>query len=100
VFFGGRYSHSAIKRPAADDFRVQEELGGHSAPAHPPDDVIDAARHILSLSPSPLLYARVDGIERDGRFMLMELEINEPYLFINLDADAALRFAWAIEAVL
>jgi hypothetical protein len=100
VFFAGHYSHSAIKRPAAGDFRVQEELGGHSAPAYPPDEVIDAARHILSLSPSPLLYARVDGVERDGHFMLMELEINEPYLFISLDADAAVRFAEAIEAVL
>jgi glutathione synthase/RimK-type ligase-like ATP-grasp enzyme len=100
VFFAGHYSHSAIKRPAAGDFRVQEELGGHSTPAIPPDDVIDAARHILSLSPSPLLYARVDGVERDGHFMLMELEINEPYLFLAFSGDAAVRFADAIEAVL
>jgi glutathione synthase/RimK-type ligase-like ATP-grasp enzyme len=100
VFFAGRYSHAAIKRPAPGDFRVQEELGGSAAPARPPDHLIDAARHILSLSPVPLLYARVDGVERSGRFMLMELEINEPYLFISLDADAAVRFAEAIEAVL
>ena len=100
VFFAGRYSHAAIKRPAAGDFRVQEELGGSAAAARPPDHLIDAARHILSLSPSPLLYARVDGVERTGRFMLMELEINEPYLFIGMSAEAAVRFADAIEAVL
>ena len=100
VFFAGRHSHSAIKRPAAGDFRVQEELGGHSAPADPPADAIDAARHILSLSPSPRLYARVDGVERNGHFMLMELEINEPYLFIGSSPGAAARFAEAIEAVL
>jgi len=99
VFFAGEYSHATIKRPAAGDFRVQEELGGHSAPAEPPDHVIESARHILSLSPSPLLYARVDGIERGQRFMLMELEINEPYLFLGSSPGAAVRFANAIASV-
>jgi len=99
VFFAGQYSHATIKRPAAGDFRVQEELGGHSAPAEPPDHVIESARHILSLSPSPLLYARVDGIERGQRFMLMELEINEPYLFLGSSPGAAARFANAIASV-
>src|SRR5688572_3861133 len=32
VFLAGIYSHAAIKRPAAGDFRVQEELGGSAAP--------------------------------------------------------------------
>jgi len=99
VFFAGQYSHATIKRPAAGDFRVQEELGGRSAPAEPPDHVIESARHILSLSPSPLLYARVDGIERGQRFMLMELEINEPYLFLGSSPGAAVRFANAIASV-
>ena len=99
VFFAGQYSHATIKRPAAGDFRVQEELGGHSDPAEPPDHVIESARHILSLSPSPLLYARVDGIERGQRFMLMELEINEPYLFLGSSPGAAVRFANAIASV-
>jgi hypothetical protein len=87
MFFAGSYS-------------VQEELGGSAAPARPPDHLIGAARHVLSLSPTPLLYARVDGVERAGRFMLMELEINEPYLFLGLSGEAAVRFADAIEAVL
>jgi hypothetical protein len=44
----------------------------------------------------PLLYARVDGIEREGRFVLMELEINEPFLYIGSSTGAANRFADAI----
>jgi len=44
--------------------------------------------------------SRVDGVERAGRFMLMELEINEPYLFLGMASDAAARFADAIEGVL
>jgi glutathione synthase/RimK-type ligase-like ATP-grasp enzyme len=100
VFFAGQYSHATIKRPAAGDFRVQEELGGHSTPAEPPDHVIESARHILSLSSTPLLYARVDGVERGRQFMLMELEINEPYLFLGSSPGAAVRFADAIHALL
>jgi hypothetical protein len=56
--------------------------------------------YILSLSPSPLLYARVDGVERARGFLLMELEINEPFLFLGTSENAAVRFADAIEAVL
>jgi hypothetical protein len=44
-----------------------------------------------------LLYARVDGIERDERFVLLELEINEPFLYIGSSTGAATRFADAIE---
>src|SRR3546814_2436579 len=27
-FFGGRFSHAIVKRPASGDFRVQEQFGG------------------------------------------------------------------------
>ena len=36
------------------------------------------------------------GVERDGRFLLMELEINEPVLYIGSSDGAAERFADAI----
>ena len=51
---------------------------------------------MLSHAAGPLLYARVDGIERDARFLLMELEINEPFLYIGSSSGAANRFADAI----
>ena len=96
VFFGGEYSHAILKRPAAGDFRVQEELGGHAVPAEPPSAVIEQARAILGRVPAPLLYARVDGVERNGRFVLMEVEINEPFLYIGSSPGAAARLADAI----
>ena len=100
VFFAGRYSHAVLKRPARGDFRVQEHFGGNSAPVDPPSGFVDQAGRILSRVDSPLLYARVDGIERDGQFVLMELEINEPTLFLGLSRQAPARFAAAIEGVL
>lgn len=51
---------------------------------------------LLTTWGQPLLYARVDGIERNGEFRLLELEIIEPALFLGTDQQAAARFAEAI----
>jgi glutathione synthase/RimK-type ligase-like ATP-grasp enzyme len=100
VFFAGEYSHAALKRPAEGDFRVQRHFGGNSTLANPSSILIEQAREVLSKMDSPLLYARVDGVECDGQFVLMELETNEPYLFVGFSSGAAERFANAIEAVM
>jgi glutathione synthase/RimK-type ligase-like ATP-grasp enzyme len=96
VFFEGEYSHAMLKKPAAGDFRVQEELGGRGEPRDPSPAIVEQARQVLSHAAGPLLYARVDGIERYRRFVLMELEINEPFLYIGSSSGAAKRFADAI----
>lgn len=96
VFFDGEYSHAVLKKPAAGDFRVQEELGGYAEPRDPSPTIVEQARRVLSHAAGPVLYARVDGIERDGSFVLMELEINEPFLYVGSSKGAADRFADAI----
>jgi hypothetical protein len=42
------------------------------------------------------LYCRIDAVEKDGRLVLMELELIEPELFLGLADGAAARFAEAI----
>ena len=96
VFFDGQYSHAVLKKPCPGEFRVQEELGGHLEPGDPSPAVVEQARRVLSHVAGPLLYARVDGIERDEAFVLMELELNEPFLYIGSSSGAADRFADAI----
>ncbi len=44
----------------------------------------------------PLAYARVDGVEEDGRLLLMEFELIEPYLFLGERAGAAERFVESV----
>ena len=100
VFFRGRFSHAVRKRPAPGDFRVQEEFGGRASGASPPRGWVEEAAVVLARVGSPLLYARVDAAEHAGRFALMELEINEPSLFLAHSPEAPARFAEAIEAVL
>lgn len=102
IYLGGAYSHAVRKVPRAGDFRVQPQHGGQSRRETPPGHVLAAADRLLASLPDPVLYARVDGVERgaDGEFQLMELELIEPRLFFAYAHDACERFADAIEAVL
>jgi glutathione synthase/RimK-type ligase-like ATP-grasp enzyme len=96
VFVEGELTHAALKRPAPGDFRVQPRFGGASEARVPPPAVAAAARRVLAALPLPSLYARIDGVERAGRFTVMEVEVNEPGLFFQLAPAAAERFAAAI----
>lgn len=100
MFFRGEYSHAVLKRPASGEFRVQEHLGGGALSVEPPRALVTEAGAVLEAAGAELLYARVDGIQRDGRFLLMELEINEPSLFLGTSSGAAERFADAIRTVI
>ena len=93
VFFDGEYSHAVLKTPADGDFRVQRHFGGRPTAAVPGARLVEQASAILPKMGVPLLYARVDGIERDGGFILMEVEVNEPYLFLSFSEDAPARLA-------
>jgi glutathione synthase/RimK-type ligase-like ATP-grasp enzyme len=100
IYLGGAYSHAVRKVPRAGDFRVQPQHGGQTRRENPPDAVRAAADRLLPELPDPVLYARVDGIERGGEFLLMELELIEPRLFFEYAHDACERFADAIETLL
>jgi glutathione synthase/RimK-type ligase-like ATP-grasp enzyme len=98
VFFDGVYSHAVLKRPRAGEFRVQEEYGGAAATLDPPNGFIAAAARAVAAAPAPPVYARVDGVATRDGFMLIELELIEPMLYLAAGAGAAARFADAIEA--
>lgn len=97
LYFGGEYSHAVIKHPAAGDYRVQDEHGGRSHPATPDAATRAAAGRALAALTAAghdvPAYARVDGVVSDGRFVLMELELIEPSLFLAGQPRAAGRFA-------
>lgn len=94
-YFGGDYSHAIVKRPAQGDFRVQEEHGGRLARIEPQDDLLRAGRNVIDAVGQPLLYARVDLVRHDNRWLLMELELIEPSLYFNMDPSSPERFARA-----
>jgi glutathione synthase/RimK-type ligase-like ATP-grasp enzyme len=99
VFVDGEFTHAALKRPADGDFRVQPRYGGTATAATPRAKLVSGARRVIQALPVRPLYARIDGIERGDRFLIMEVELNEPALRYQyapaaapLLADAMMRW--------
>lgn len=105
VFVGGEYSHAFVSIPASSDFRAHPNFGGETERFEPSRGVVAEAKSVLERAadaldcdPDAFRYARVDGVERDGEFYLMELELIEPFLNLKLCSDASERLARAIES--
>lgn len=92
-FFGGDYSHTILKTPKDDDFRVQEEHGGFLQLVVPEPSLLHLAQKTMAtLVPSPL-YGRIDFVRSKNTFLVMELELIEPSLYFNMDENSPIRFA-------
>lgn len=98
TYIDGRYSHAVGKRPAAGDFRVQQEHGGSSELFVAASSLLGQVDAIASAVPQvrKSLYCRIDVVERAGKLLLMELELIEPELYLNLAQGSAERLAGAI----
>jgi glutathione synthase/RimK-type ligase-like ATP-grasp enzyme len=99
MFFRGEYAYSVLKTPRAGDFRVQSDFGGQVVTRNAGPALVAQASGVLDAAPfkrSELTYARVDGCVVDGTFVLMELEVLEPGLFLAVGPRGADDFAEAI----
>lgn len=95
-FFRGEYSHTIQKKPKPGDFRVQEEHGSEIHSVQPAQELIAAAQQVLALVEPQPVYVRADFVRGvAGEFLLMELEMIEPALYLRTDDGAAERFAAA-----
>jgi glutathione synthase/RimK-type ligase-like ATP-grasp enzyme len=100
LFFDGNFSHSLLKKAKPGDFRVQHYLGGsiHAGPA--PAHLLQAAQKYADRFAKDCLYARVDGVEVNGEFMLMELELIEPFLFLFTNPDSYENYYQALSTII
>lgn len=104
LFFGSAYSHAVCKRPANDDYRVQREFGGSVDIIAAPPEALAAARHALAAVATMseqrdfgrISYARIDGVRSAGQFLIMEVELIEPFLFLCDVPEASRTFATVI----
>lgn len=83
IFFDGKYSHSVLKKPRSGDFRVQHCYGGTIHTDNIETLQIEAAQKFADRFANGCLYARVDGVMVNNKFLLMELELLEPFLFLS-----------------
>ncbi len=97
-YMNGDYSHAIGKVPAAGDFRVQEEHGAEIRAIEPPKGLREIAERVFShIDPLPV-YGRGDWVRGpDDEFLLMELELVEPSLYLRTDPGAPARFARAFD---
>ncbi len=97
LYFGGEFSHAVIKRPVAGDYRVQSEYGGSVDQIQPSAATLAAAERALAvvaaIGHADQGYVRVDGVICAGQFLIMELEMIEPFLFLDEQPQSAERFA-------
>lgn len=98
IFFDGRFSHAVRKLSAPGEWRSNSQYGGTYEAATVDPATIAAAEAALAAAPFHPLYARVDGVEAEADFTVMELELIEPGLFLDSDEAAAGRFADAVLA--
>lgn len=93
IFFGGNFSHAVRKVPCAGDYRVQDLYGGSVQPYAASQREISLSQDALEALPVASSYARVDLVPHDDHWVIMEVEMIEPELFLAADPSAACRFA-------
>jgi glutathione synthase/RimK-type ligase-like ATP-grasp enzyme len=100
IYFNGQLSHAILKTPAGGDFRVQEEHGGLIRAVTPEESLLTAGRRSVDALPAAPLYARVDLVRGGEEFLLMELELIEPSLYLRMHPSAPERFANALASTI
>lgn len=97
-YFNGTFSHAIVKIPRGSEFRSQEEHGSEIRPVTPEEKLLVRGKQVLETLSAVPLYARVDFVRDDSRdFVVMELELIEPSMYLRTDPGAPGRFARAID---
>jgi glutathione synthase/RimK-type ligase-like ATP-grasp enzyme len=89
TFIDGMFSHAVRRVLKAGEWRANPQYGITYERVEVGRSVIDSARSYLGLLPQSPLYARVDGLVRASGFMLMELELIDPYLYLEFAPGSA-----------
>ena len=97
-YFNSEFSHATRKVPKPEDFRVQEEYGADLMSIVPEPSLLETGNSVMRLVKPMPVYARADFVRGpDGRFLVMELELIEPSMYLRMDSDAPRRFAEALD---
>ena len=96
LYVGGAYSHGAHKGRVLTGVGALSPNDWNLGPRDPTAAERALADEVLACVDEPLLYARVDLLAGEDGPLLLELELTEPFLFLDFEVGAADRFAAAI----
>jgi glutathione synthase/RimK-type ligase-like ATP-grasp enzyme len=101
---GGRATSQVDKLPGGGEVRVHEEYGGRSVPAPlDPERAALAERAVAAVGEwfeRPPAYARIDVMRWEGAWVVSELELIEPGLYLDVDPSPADSFADLVVSLL
>lgn len=118
VMIDGRLTHAVRKRPREGEFRINSAFKGIWEPMAAGDERVPACGKVVAErvwawlvgkerelkgegKESELLYARVDGVVgEDGEFVLMEVELIEPWLWMVEEGPGTVGMGVFCDAVL
>jgi hypothetical protein len=80
-----------LKKPAPNDYRVQEIYGGTIQVAEPQARDLMQAEAVMAKLPFDLLYARLDFVRVNGQLSIIEVELIEPIFSFNLVPESIAR---------
>ena len=96
----GQFTHAVRKVPKVGDFRVQDDHGGTVRDCVPMDEQIELAERAMAMCGHTPSYGRVDMVrDNQGRWVVMELELIEPELWLRNNPSSATALARAIAKV-
>ncbi|MDF2974288.1 MAG: glutathione synthetase [Microvirga sp.] len=89
TFIDGAFSHAVRRLLKPGEWRANPQYGITYERVAVSREVIDAAQSYVDFLPQTPLYARVDGLVRSSGFTLMELELIDPYLYLEFAPGSA-----------
>ncbi|MEL7331650.1 MAG: hypothetical protein AAFN12_05345 [Cyanobacteria bacterium J06560_2] len=88
---------AVLKRPMANDFRVQEIYGGSVEVIAPERAMVAIAKQAIAALKERLLQARADSLRlRENDSAIAELKLIEPNLSLRTNSKAPMKFAYAL----
>ena len=97
MFVNGKHTHTVLKVPQHGEFRINGEFGGRAKEvprSNVPHIAVDVAQDVLvhlqtkfsgldMNNNKALSYARIDGVMHGEEFVLMEVEVIEPHMWLE-----------------
>lgn len=95
VFIDGEFTHKIVKTPR---FEGSEEKVSEALPLDPKD--LAFGNKAIEAIREQIVYARVDVMDLDGEWVLSELELTEPSLFLKQSRPALTRLVdWVARTI-